>query len=252
MKLHILSDVHNEFSILEPPKTDADVVILAGDIDVQFKSLPWAQSFNKPVIYVLGNHEFYGSSIEEIRVKTRKLTQNTNIHLLDDDELILDGVRFLGGTLWTDFNLFGQARSPFAVLDAQAGLSDFKVIQIDHPTRRFRPEDSQDLHQKTVTFLAEKLTEPFSGKTVVVTHHAPSLRSIESKYLNDRLTPCFASNLEGLFGEAVNLWIHGHVHHCNDYERYGTRVVSNPGGYQHSKEEGSENNNFDPTFIVEV
>lgn len=252
MKLHILSDIHNEFSVLDPPKTDADVLILAGDIDVQFKSISWAKSFNKPVIYVLGNHEFYGFAIEEVQTKTRELTQNTNIHLLDDDELILDGVRFLGGTLWTDFKLFGQSHSPFALLDAQAGLSDFKVIEIDYPTRKFRPEDSLSLHQKTVNFLVDKLAEPFSGKTVVVTHHAPSLRSIESKYLNDRLTPCFASNLEGLFGEAVNLWIHGHVHHCNDYEMYGTRVVSNPRGYQHRKTDCSENSTFDPTFVVEL
>jgi predicted phosphodiesterase len=89
MKLHILSDIHNEFSVLEPPETDADVLILAGDIDVHHKSISWAQSFNKPVIYVLGNPEFYGYSIEEVRAKTRELTQNKNIHFLDDDELLL-------------------------------------------------------------------------------------------------------------------------------------------------------------------
>src|SRR5690606_14259073 len=129
MKIHILSDVHNEFSVLPIPETDADVVILAGDIDVQFNAIEWAKQFEKPVIYVLGNHEFYGGHIESTRLRIRELTFGTNIHFLDDDEIVLNGVRFLGSILWSDFKLYGDSQAPHAMLDSQFGMSDYKVIK---------------------------------------------------------------------------------------------------------------------------
>jgi predicted phosphodiesterase len=252
MKLNILSDIHNEFSVLPHPETDADVVILAGDIDIKIRAIPWALQFNKPVIYVLGNHEFYKNQLESVKAKTREQTIDTNIHFLDDDEVVIDGVRFLGGTLWTDFNLFGRANSEFAMLDAQFGMTDFHVIKIGPAYRKFRPRDTVTLHEKTVAFLTEKLNKPFDGKTVIVTHHAPSLRSVHHRYLNDKLTPGYASNLEYLMSEKVSLWVHGHVHHCNDYEINGTRVVSNPRGYQFQGQTAPENEGFNPSLIVEI
>jgi Icc-related predicted phosphoesterase len=252
MKIQVLSDIHNEFSELRIPITDADVVILAGDIDVKLRAIPWALKFDKPVIYVLGNHEFYKMQIEKVKDKTRGLVQNSNIHFLDDEELIIDGVRFLGGTLWTDFNLFGRSNAEFAMIDAQFNMSDFQVIRIGPSFRRLLPRDTVIFHEKTVAFLSEKLVQPYDGKTVVVTHHAPSLRSVHHRYLQDKLTPSYASNLEHLMSETVCLWIHGHVHHCNDYVLHGTRVISNPRGYQASGEPFPENNGFNPELVVEV
>ena len=107
MKLQILSDIHNEFSVLPIPHTNADVVILAGDIDIKNRAIEWAKQFEKPVLYVLGNHEFYGEQFQKIREATRELTQGTNVHFLDDEEVVINGIRFLGGILWTDFKLYG-------------------------------------------------------------------------------------------------------------------------------------------------
>ncbi|MGE0175292.1 MAG: metallophosphoesterase [Oligoflexales bacterium] len=252
MKLHILSDVHNEFSVLEPPETDADVVILAGDIDVNLRAIPWAKRFDKPVIYLLGNHEFYGQHYERIVEETRIQTEGTHIHFLDNDALILDGVRFLGGTLWTDFQAFGQARSIVAMMTCQQMINDFKHITIGSEERHLRPEDTVTMFETTVSFLKAKLMEPFDGKTVVITHHAPSMESVADRFKHDILTPGFASDLTHLMGPDVALWVHGHVHNSSDYVCNGTRVVCNPRGYQNQGASSSENKAFNPALVVEV
>lgn len=252
MKLHILRDVHNEFSVLEPPETNADVVILAGDIDVNLRALPWAKRFGKPVIYLLGNHEFYGQHFERIIEETRAQTEDTQIHFLDNDELVIEGVRFLGGTLWTDFQVFGQARSIVVMMTCQQMINDFKQITIGPEKRRLRPEDTVEMYEATVSFLKSKLMEPFDGKTVVITHHAPSLESVAERFKHDILTPGFASNLTHLMGPEIDLWIHGHVHNSSDYVCNGTRVVCNPRGYQHEGASSSENKDFNPVLVVEV
>jgi Icc-related predicted phosphoesterase len=252
MKLQILSDIHNEFSVLPIPQTDADVVILAGDIDIKNRAIEWAEQFEKPVLYVLGNHEFYGELFQKIQESTRKLTEDTNIRFLDDKELVIDGVRFLGGTLWTDFKLFGPYNAEHAKLDAQFSMNDYKTIRFGPNYRRLLPSDTLQMHEKTVSFLKERLAEPFEGKTVIITHHAPSPQSVAPQYKNDKLSPSFASDLEHLMGEPVVLWVHGHVHNCNDYEVKGTRVVSNPRGYQSRNDRYPENGAFKPGLVVEV
>jgi len=252
MKLQILSDIHNEFSVLPIPHTNADVVILAGDIDIKNRAIEWAKQFEKPVLYVLGNHEFYGEHFQKIRETTRKLTQGTNIHFLDDEEVVINGIRFLGGILWTDFKLYGSFRAEHAKLDAQLSMNDYKTIRFGPNYRRLLPLDTLQMHEKTVSFLKEQLVQPFDGKTVVITHHAPSMLSVAPQYKNDKLSPSFASDLEHIMGEPVVLWVHGHVHNYNDYEVNGTRVVSNPRGYQYKNEPMPENSEFKADFVIEV
>lgn len=129
MKLHILSDLHLGFGAMERPLNDADVVILAGDISRPREAVAWAIRFERPVLYVLGNHEFYGSSIEAARREARALCRGSPVHLLDDDEIVIDGVRFLGTTLWTDFRLFGDdAANAQAKAQGQRLLRDFSRI----------------------------------------------------------------------------------------------------------------------------
>jgi predicted phosphodiesterase len=250
MKIQILSDIHNEFSVLPIPHTNADVVILAGDIHLGNRGIDWAQQFEKPVIYVMGNHEYYQGHLETINQRIKAASVGTNVYLLDDDEVVIQGVRFVGGTLWTDFELFGQARSPLAMMDARMKMNDFKLIQYGPDCRRLQPEDTTELFKSTVLRLQESLAKPFSGETVVVTHHAPSIQSVHPRYLHDVLTPAFASDLEALMGDPVSLWVHGHVHNSNDYEVNGTRVVSNPRGYQ--QEGPPENAMFNSELVVEV
>jgi predicted phosphodiesterase len=108
VKLNILSDLHLSRGALEMPENDADAVVLAGDIARPRDAIVWAAGFAKPVLYVLGNHEFYGGSIAGTVAELKRLCAGTGIRVLDNDELVLSGVRFLGTTLWTDFMLFGE------------------------------------------------------------------------------------------------------------------------------------------------
>jgi Icc-related predicted phosphoesterase len=230
MKLHILNDLHIEFEDFEPPVTDADVVVLAGDIGVGMEGLHWAETRfpDIPVIYVPGNHEFYHHDIELIDELKAKAPDN--IHVLDDDQVVIGGVRFLGSILWTDFALFGEADKFFAMHTARQRMTDFSIIQ--NHGQRFTPEDAIRLHTASRDWLTAMLAEPFAGKTVVITHHAPSSQSVHPRYAHDLLTPAFASNLESLMdGDRAALWVHGHMHESFDYEVDGTRVVCNPRGY---------------------
>jgi predicted phosphodiesterase len=247
MKLHILNDLHIEFEDFVPPATDADVVVLAGDIGVGMEGLHWAEDRfpDKPVIYVPGNHEFYHHDIALI--EELKAQAPDHIHVLNDDQVIIDRVRFLGSILWTDFALFGEADRFFALQAARQRMTDFSIIQ--NHGRRFTPEDAIRRHTASRNWLASVLAEPFDGKTVVVTHHAPSSHSVPARYARDLLTPAFVSNLETLMdSNDVALWIHGHIHDTFDYEIYGTRVVCNPCGYAPN----ALTPEFRPDFIVKI
>jgi Icc-related predicted phosphoesterase len=247
MKLHILNDLHIEFEDFAPSATNADVVVLAGDIGVGMDGLRWAETRfpDRPVIYVPGNHEFYHQDIALI--DEMKAQSPDHIHALNDDQVVIDGVRFLGSILWTDFALFGEADKFFAMQQARQHMTDFSIIQ--NGSHRFTPEDAIRLHTASRHWLAAMLAEPFDGKTVVVTHHAPSSRSVHPRYANDLLTPAFASNLENLMdGDRAALWVHGHMHESYDYEIYGTRVVCNPRGYAPA----ALNTDFRSDLVMEV
>ncbi|MEN8802027.1 MAG: metallophosphoesterase [Thiogranum sp.] len=247
MKLYILNDLHIEFEGFEPPDTDADVVVLAGDIGVGGGGLRWAEDRfpDSPVIYVPGNHEFYHHDITLIDALRERAPDH--IHVLNDDQVIVDGVRFLGSILWTDFALFGEADKFFAMQQARQWMTDFSIIRING--RRFTPDDAIRLHTASRDWLAGMLAEPFEGRTVVVTHHAPSSRSVHPRYAGDLLTPAFASNLEGLMdGDRAALWVHGHMHESYDYEIHGVRVVCNPRGYAPK----ALNPEFRSSLIVEL
>ena len=247
MKLHILSDLHVEFGEFEPPTTDANVVVLAGDVGVGMDGLRWIESRfpDKPVIYVPGNHEFYHHDIALI--DELKACASAHIHILNDDQLVIDGVRFLGSVLWTDFALFGVGEKYFSIQRARKGMNDFAVIQ--NSGKRFTPDSAIELHQTSRSWLESHLAEPYAGKTVIVTHHVPSSMSVPHRFAKSLLTPAFASNLETLMdGDRVALWVHGHTHDSFDYEVFGTRVVCNPRGYvPHAM-----NFDFRPDWVVEV
>lgn len=257
MKLHLLSDLHMEFSQFDPPATDAGVVVLAGDIYKGDKGVFWArQAFpGKEIIYVPGNHEFYGTRRTETLRLLRVAGQQAGVHILDEDEVVLDGVRFLGCTLWTDFLLFGETMKNPAMTDGRIFLNDFRMIRegdavpFQSPAEPFTPARSIELHEHSLAWLKTKLDEPFDGKTVVVTHHLPSRHSVVERFKNSLLSACFASELDYLFGK-MELWIHGHTHDNLDYTENGTRVICNPRGYVTMS--GMENFNFDPGLVIEV
>lgn len=240
-------------SALERPLNGADVVVLAGDIASPRQAAFWALGFDKPVIYVLGNHEFYGGSIEGAAAELKQLCAGTQVHVLDDSEIVIDGVRFLGSTLWTDFMLFGAGDARLAAMaQAQRLLRDFSRIRSGgEECAVFTPDDAAALFERHAQWLDRRLDVAHDGPTVVITHHAPSRRSIHARFAGSVLNACFVSDAEWLAGAArTRLWIHGHTHDSFDYDLHGTRVVCNPRGY--AKAGVNENARFDPDFIVEV
>jgi YfiH family protein len=131
MKLHILSDLHLGQGALTLPRTDADLVVLAGDIARPPEAVAWASQLGKPVLYVLGNHEFYGGSIASTAARFKALSARTNVRLLDDESVVIGNVRFLGSTLWTDFLLFGEGEQrEAAIADAVRYMRDYSRIGI--------------------------------------------------------------------------------------------------------------------------
>ncbi|HEY9209974.1 MAG TPA: metallophosphoesterase [Methylotenera sp.] len=259
MKIHVLSDLHIEFSAYNIQVLNADVIVLAGDIGVGIKGIEYAMQLleitKSKILYVMGNHEAYHHNIDTIRRTLRQLCSpekafevEQRLFFLDCDEIVIDDVRFLGTTMWTDFRLFGEAKR-FECLAEARWLNDFRIIRCGNGDV-FRPRDSVELHEQSLEWLTRKLDKPFNGKTVVITHHLPSFESVVERYKDDLLSACFASNLDHLFGK-MDLWIHGHTHDSLDYVKNGTKVICNPRGY--SQYEGDvENYSFDPKLVIEI
>lgn len=248
MKLLILSDLHNEFTAFEPVDTEVDVVVLAGDIDNGVDGVIWARRSwpNHKIVYVAGNHEYYGQDYEETLELLRQTAAAHDIYLLEENEAVIDGVRFLGATIWTDFEFFDAPSKSMAMEEGLRHLNDFKLIQFGQ-LGTFTPAHSIELHQRSLAWLTAKLGEPFGGPTVVVTHHLPSSKSVSDRFIHSPLSACFVSNLDHLFGK-MSLWIHGHTHDSFDYAANGTHVVCNPRGYVTSR--GAENFDFNPAKVV--
>jgi Icc-related predicted phosphoesterase len=172
--------------------------------------------------------------------------------VLDNDEAVIDGVRFLGSTLWTDFLLLGagDARDT-AMREGQRFMRDFSRIRGSAQGSAFTPEDSAKLFERNAQWLAAKLATPHAGRTVVVTHHAPSPRSIHPRFAGSVINACFISDAERLIdGARADLWVHGHTHDSFDYYVNGTRVLCNPRGY--AKDGVNENASFDADLVVEI
>lgn len=250
MKLNVLSDLHLSLGALPLPENDADVVILAGDIARPKEAIAWAAGFARPVLYVPGNHEFYGGSIEGTLEALKALSEGTRVRVLDDEAVVIDGVRFLGTTLWTDFMLFGAGEKRAAAMrEAERFMRDFSRIRSGEAP--FTPESSAALFARHAAWLERALAEPHAGPTVVITHHAPSRGSIHPRFADSLLNACFVSAAERLVdGRRASLWIHGHTHDSFDYRLNGTRVLCNPRGY--AKNGVNENPLFDANLVAVV
>lgn len=253
MKLHILSDLHLGVAGFTAPPTDADLIVLAGDIARPARALAWARQLPRPALYVAGNHEFYAGSLDQTPAEIRRLCAGTAVQLLDCDVTVRDGVRFLGATLWSDFASYDAQPQPGPAARAAVGFShDFSRIRLrDDAAELFSPAESARQFERQAAWLQDRLAEAFDGPTVVITHHAPSRRSIHPRFAGSLLNACFVSDLERLMdGTRVALWIHGHLHDSFDYGVNGTRVVCNPRGYV--RDGVTENVAFDPGLVVQV
>lgn len=242
MKINYFSDIHLEFGELEMPNSDADIIIAAGDIGVSRQGVDWLKTFNKPVIYVAGNHEFYGNEHAEILRDIASQCKNSNIHFLENQHITLYGVRILGCTLWADLYIEGEKKAG----KLNRSLNDFKRITFLDDA--FDPDHFSWLHQRSKNWLEEELAKPFAGKTIVVTHHAPTAWSWnDSPKALKKLAYC--NDLKSLFHEYdIAAWFHGHIHSPADYRISGARILSNPRGYFGRKMVES----FDVNKMVEI
>ncbi len=269
MRLRILSDLHLRHhpppEVTEPSGTDsppADIVVLAGDIHRGTEGLRWARrTFPEvPVVYVAGNHEYYdryldatlpaleraGSPLFETR---RQGASARGTYVLERASVTIGDVRILGCTFWTGFELF-QGQWAQAVKACRANMDDYERIHLLRARRPLRPRDTARDHHTAVRWLRKQFDEqpgPSIRKTVVVTHHPPSVRSVDPRYADSLTSAAFVARQDRLVrGSGAALWVHGHVHASFDYRLGETRVVANPRGHD------GENRSFDPGLMVEV
>lgn len=268
LRVQIVSDLH-----LEMPTTqisplefsrDAPIVLLAGDISNGKDGVAQAArlfAHANHIIMVAGNHEYWdqGKDIDLINLEIREAaerysTTNTRFHFLENEtvQICVEGIdlRISGATLWTDLDLFGN--KPLAELNARNGIPDYKLIT-GRDGAHFTPKESLERHKcSRRTLMREFIETDFQGPRLVVTHHAPSLRSIAPEYAWYDISPCFASRMDSLLQMGPCLWAHGHTH--NSF-RYGggdeAFVVCNPRGYPGDRGEPS-NPHYDPQFVVNL
>lgn len=274
LRIQVASDLHLEHiwrafpgQQLIRPEAGADVLVLAGDIAVATAAVYAFADWPVPVLYVPGNHEHYQCpdfrrNLEAIR----KATYGTAVQVLERDEVTIQGVRFLGATLWTDYALDGEEVRPEVMEQARLMMVDHRMIgkgfAPNGPIEFFGPEDALQEHLATRAWLTQRLagsSGPAAARTVVITHHAPHPSSIHARFAGDSLNPAFVTDLTPLM-EGVNLWIHGHVHNTFDYQVQRCRVVANPRGYPLNlrarpgsmSEVKFENPEFIPNLVLEV
>ncbi|UXC36824.1 metallophosphoesterase [Cupriavidus gilardii] len=266
MKLRVLSDLHLEHHTPESvPDCDADVVVLAGDIANGRDGIDWAaRHLRGPIVYVPGNHEYYDSTFTRGDAQlAAAAAEHPQVHLLTAGGAVfaLPGqppVRVLGTTWWSDYALFGRERVDEAMQACAKVMLDHRLISVEDGSddgergpRRFTPADALARHRAESAWLAGELEKPFDGATVVVTHHAPDLGSLDPRYAHDLASAGFISRRPDLVQRA-DLWIHGHTHTSFDYRVDGARVVCNPRGYVRRGDGALENARFDWGYVVEV
>ena len=270
MKLLLMSDLHLELSDLPIPEdVEFDVAVLAGDIVWPAVQLhDWlarstALSRARAVVAVSGNHEYFDSVMQHQAEALQRAAQASSapqLHLLDCTELQLDGVRFLGCTLWTDFELrIDMPGGPMS--DRDRGIATAARVMADYRTigccdapgadaRTLTPHDTLRLHRQQRQWLQDRLAEPFIGPTVVVTHHGPHRRSLAPRFAADWVSTAYLSELPASFFDVPVLWVHGHTHRSHDYRVGRCRVVCNPRGYQTEAMPMPENPAFRTDLVV--
>lgn len=254
MKIALLSDLHLSVYPFEPPATDADVVVLAGDLHRPAAAVEWARRWydGRPALFVAGNHEFYGSDLQTTHRELRARAEGTSLRVLEREVWRFGGVRFLGCTLWSDHRLYASREQREEALAKVSNLvRDFTRIRIAPDfDATFNAAVSQLLFDQSVDWLEQQFAasrEP----TVVVTHFAPSTGSVAARFAGSPLNACFVSDLDERIRRWQPLaWLHGHVHDSFDYRLGDTRVVANPRGY--APQGKTENAAFAPALTIDV
>lgn len=261
MKIQIASDLHLEYlekrfpdyRVIEPAA--ADLLVIAGDIHRGAMAIEAFADWPVPVLYVHGNHEAYREEYGSLIASLRAKSSGSNVSFLERDELVWEGVRFLGCCLWTDYRVT-EATPADAMAEAGRLLPDHNEIRMGE--RKFEPADALQIHNASRDWLKERLATPFDGPTVVISHHGPHPQSVHPRFAGSNLNAAFVSDLTSLI-ERTDLWIHGHVHDSFDYTIGKSRVVANPRGYAGNLRTAPsiaqlqwENPAFDPSCVIEL
>jgi Icc-related predicted phosphoesterase len=243
MKIKIFSDIHLEhYNATQyfPHLGRGDILILAGDIlcAKNFKTNGYLHSVYdaflddcsknyEKVLYVLGNHEFYGYNYEGTH---KKILDNLpdNFHLLKNDTIKIGDWIFIGFTFWTNF----RNANPLEMMEAEQYMNDYKLIRIGHNFRKLRAQDTLNLHLESRDYLLKQL-ETLKENVFVISHHAPSYQSIADEFKTASCNGAYSSNYDALIMNhpQIKYWVHGHTHTPFDYMIEGCRVICNPCGY---------------------
>lgn len=236
MKVAYYSDLHLEFQHWEPSLIDADVVILAGDIHVAEKGIEWASKIFKdiPVVYVPGNHEYYCDlNIDQINYALKKKAKGTNVHVLLDESVVINGVNFIGSTLWSDFKLLGDQKLCMAL--ALGMINDYRFIKMATPhmiNRKFTPSDALELHKAAILSIDSSINP--SMPNVLAVHYGINKLCSHPQFHKDDLSGAFVTDLS----ERIEIWsehlaaiVYGHTHHNEEMNISNVPAYSNQRGY---------------------
>lgn len=259
MIIREMSDVHNEFGVLEVQTSDEDkerILILAGDVDSARNSernVDWINNLAdkfKHIIYIAGNHEYYHGDFVKLNDYYDNAAWKSNVHWLNHKSIEIDGVVFWGGTLWTGLNK-GDWSTMRRIQDC---MNDFRIIHWDAAGRKystFQPEDMVDIfnENKPKVFECIKAARASGKRVVVISHHAPCSPSIARHYRGSEANEAYCMYIDNeVMTSGPDIWFHGHTHTSADYVVGGTRVICNPRGY----EKYEPNQDFNPQLVVHI
>ena len=281
MKIQLLSDLHLEVhpQFVAQPAVGADVLVLAGDIGSyqsntqvegenfgleRFSPLPQYAGWPTPVLFVPGNHEYDMQDFDEARIRLQRTCDRLGLIWLDRETVVLDDVRFIGTTLWSDFDAIAMNEGVTDItrlhqLREKAFRAANFYLQKTGGTRHGKPFLAESMREESLVcqdWLRAALQQPYDGPTVAVTHFAPSLRSADPRYGLVPGTAGFCNVMDDLLPSA-DLWLHGHLHCASDYVAKGVRadgsawqchVVANPLGYARK----GEQQQFLPASTIEL
>jgi len=245
MKALILSDLHIAFGNYKVREVDADVILIAGDSCEGWAAANMYEHMCREgykVIFVAGNHEYYGKKFSDVNDYWKRMQDrcNGNFYFLDNEVLELDGIRFVGTTLWSEIT----PQHELAVLQS---MSDYRWIYFKNKKAPVLPEQINALHMQAKAFLNDQLQQG----DILMLHHAPSWASVPEQYIGDPLNDAYVGNIETIIlHKKPKLVLHGHIHTSVDYMiGDNTRVISTPRGYVGHAE---YNKHFDPKFVIKL